>query len=143
MLFILDFDETIIDIHTYNNWKLSHQKLIEHIRPVFITLINLWIRSGDKVAIATFSKQVKLIKKVLNQVFNGHKFVVCGGMPDKFSDGKNEHIKKICKKLKMEKNQVLYIDNDIINVNLALKENIRSICFNDENTLINELSRIK
>lgn len=140
MLYILDFDKTLVDIHTQNNWNLTIEQLTEHVRPIFLSLINKWINRGNDVAIATYSKQVKLIQKVLKHFFPNHTFVVCGGMPKKFGYGKNGHIKKICDRLKKDKNEVLFIDDDANNVRIASNECINSIHFvEDNNNLLAEL----
>lgn len=65
----MDFDQTIIDIHTEGYWKGTAQELSTHVRPLFKHLINAAIQSGIKVAIVTFSPQLTYIEDVLDITF--------------------------------------------------------------------------
>lgn len=123
----LDFDKTLIDIHTYNNWRLSVNELKKHVRPVFVRLIHQWKLRGFDVTIVTFSSQEKLIKCLLKEVFPEFSINVLYGMPKNLVSGKCEHLYKLS-------GDVILIDDDINNVNIAKKNFFKAIHF-DENNL--------
>ena len=47
----LDFDQTIVTVHTGGYWRKSHQELATHVRPVFALLIPEAQRQGMRVAV--------------------------------------------------------------------------------------------
>jgi hypothetical protein len=65
----IDFDHTIVDIHTYGRWQKSADELESHIRPFFKGFIPLLISSGLHVAVVTFSSQVPIISQLLKRAF--------------------------------------------------------------------------
>ncbi len=56
----LDFDQTVIDIHTGGRFTGSSSELASHVRPIFSSLVNAAHEAGIKIAIVTFSPQGKL-----------------------------------------------------------------------------------
>ena len=67
-LLSIDFDATIIQVHTYGAWRGTAEELSLHVRPVFVTLLKHALAfqdSGLHVSVVTFSSQAKLIRKVL------------------------------------------------------------------------------
>jgi hypothetical protein len=66
----LDFDQTILDIHTGGNWKGSLEELFPHIRPVYAQLIVAALTNGMEVAVVTFTHQTKFVRGVLNHIFS-------------------------------------------------------------------------
>jgi len=72
----VDFDSTLISIHTYGNYPGSAADLSSYIRPFFKRFIPMAIQNGIKVAIVTFSPQTKLIQSVLQQVFPEYSAVI-------------------------------------------------------------------
>ena len=82
-LVAIDFDKTIVDIHTGGRWKHSPKRLSKHVRPSFRCFLSYCLfqrqRSQQRsqkqkkrripvIAIATFSEQTKLIQQVLQMV---------------------------------------------------------------------------
>jgi len=67
----IDFDLTIVNTHTGGRWKDTSIALAEHVRPVFKHLIPLADESGMLISVVTFSRQVSLIRKVLQQSMEG------------------------------------------------------------------------
>lgn len=62
----LDFDQTIVSIHTSGFWRESAEKLAEYVRPSFQYLITELLKNENLcIAIVTFSPQKDLIKDVL------------------------------------------------------------------------------
>ena len=66
----LDFDQTILDIHTGGQWKGSLDELFPHIRPVYSKLILDAITNDMEVAVVTFSCQTKFVRGVLDHIVN-------------------------------------------------------------------------
>lgn len=67
-LLAIDFDATIVEVHTYGNWQGTAEELSVHVRPVFVVLLKQALALQDYglyVSVVTFSAQSKLIRKVL------------------------------------------------------------------------------
>jgi hypothetical protein len=65
----IDFDQTLIDIHTGGVWTGTVDELVPHVRVEFRELIASALQTGTiHVAIVTFSKQPAIIKSVLEGV---------------------------------------------------------------------------
>lgn len=66
----IDFDQTILDIHTGGNWKGSQEELFSHIRPVYAQLIRGAIATNRiEVAVVTFTCQTRFVRGVLDYIF--------------------------------------------------------------------------
>lgn len=65
----IDFDDTLIQGHTFGQWPGSAVDLAAKIRPLFRSLIPVAILNGLHVAIVTFSPQVPLIRQTLLHQF--------------------------------------------------------------------------
>ncbi|OQS03972.1 ATP-binding Cassette (ABC) superfamily [Thraustotheca clavata] len=68
-LMCIDFDKTLLDIHTNGSWSATADELVPHIRPLFTSLVPRLHEHGIHLAIATFSPQQKLINELLHLVF--------------------------------------------------------------------------
>lgn len=69
-LVALDFDETIVDIHTGGVWERSAADLAMHMRLELKCLIEQALARKDvSVAVATFSRQEELIRQVMTIAF--------------------------------------------------------------------------
>ena len=64
----LDFDRTIIDIHTGGDWNSTYQDLVPHVRSEMKCLMDQSLSKGIHVAVASFSIQEDLIKQVIAEV---------------------------------------------------------------------------
>lgn len=68
----IDFDATIIQVHTYGAWRGTAEELSMHVRPVFVSILKQALAFLDNgllyVSVVTFSSQAKLIRKVLSIV---------------------------------------------------------------------------
>ncbi|CAL1527901.1 unnamed protein product [Lymnaea stagnalis] len=67
-LLALDFDKTIIDIHSGGMWNEGVDKLASHVRPCMRDLMEVASHKGLFVAIVTFHRQEWIIKEVLLKV---------------------------------------------------------------------------
>jgi hypothetical protein len=61
-LLALDWDLTVLDCHTRNNWYGPATELARHIRPLFKHLMNQALAADMSVAIVTFSEQARLVR---------------------------------------------------------------------------------
>jgi hypothetical protein len=71
-LVAIDFDMTIVDVHTHGLWDRSPAELMSHVRPEFVCLIQSCILRGILVVVATFSNQNRLIRDVIGQALAIH-----------------------------------------------------------------------
>lgn len=67
-LLALDFDQTMIDIHTGGRWKGTAEELQEHVRSEFHMLLQACCDHNINIAIVTFSGQTQLVKAVVEKV---------------------------------------------------------------------------
>ncbi|BFZ18952.1 hypothetical protein BsWGS_21991 [Bradybaena similaris] len=67
-LLAVDFDKTIIDIHSGGMWDEGVDKLALHVRPCMKDLMETASNKGLFVAIVTYHRQSWLIKEVLQKV---------------------------------------------------------------------------
>jgi len=66
-LIAIDFDMTIIDIHTGGVWQDTATNLVPHVRPEFQCFISGLLDNGRIVTVATFSTQTDLILDVIQK----------------------------------------------------------------------------
>lgn len=67
-LVAVDFDQTIINIHTRGNWQFTSKSLVSRVRPSFKQFFMTMLNSSDlHVAVVTHSPQIPLIREVLEQ----------------------------------------------------------------------------
>lgn len=64
----LDFDQTILNIHTGGQWKGSLEELFPHIRKVYAELILSALANDMEVAVVTFTHQTKFVRGVLDHI---------------------------------------------------------------------------
>lgn len=67
-LLAVDFDKTLIDIHSRGVWDESVAKLASHVRPCMKDLLEAANHKGVYVAIVTYHRQDWLIKELLEKV---------------------------------------------------------------------------
>ena len=155
----LDFDQTILDIHTGGVYRGTVEELYSHVRPVFVQLIQAAQDANIEVAIVTFSGQTKIIRGVLdwimagehitnipgstnNNHFSSRRIPIRGGdrswsYQGKGSmDGKQPHMASAVEELEhrfnvdITKKSTLLIDDDGRNIRHALREGVRAVWFN-------------
>ncbi|GFR64056.1 hypothetical protein ElyMa_000170500 [Elysia marginata] len=75
-LLAVDFDKTLIDIHSRGMWDEGVNKLAAHVRPCMRDLLEDAHHKGVFVAIVTYHRQDWLLKDVLGKVLpkNQHMF---------------------------------------------------------------------
>ena len=68
-LLAIDWDLTMLDVHTHDRWAGSPKQLASHVRPRLKALARAAARAGVRVAIVSFTQQVELLVKTLHIVF--------------------------------------------------------------------------
>jgi hypothetical protein len=74
----LDFDRTLVQVHTGGRWEGTAEELAQHVRPQFTALVqaieksNLESSASTRIhmAVVTFSGQISLIRRVLATICN-------------------------------------------------------------------------
>ena len=151
----IDFDQTMIDIHTGGRWKGTHLELVEHMRPLFLHLVPLAFRRNIRVAIVTFSGQTPEIRNVLEECFSQS---LADHIPIRGNDrtweymgngmkmGKQQHMASAAEELMtkpgpgglaidVRKSTTLLIDDDPNNIRLSLADKTRAVWFNPRDPL--------
>ncbi|KAK3803221.1 hypothetical protein RRG08_013804 [Elysia crispata] len=67
-LLAVDFDKTLIDIHSRGVWDDGLSKLASHVRPCMRDMLEAAIHKGVFVAIVTYHRQDWLIKELLQKI---------------------------------------------------------------------------
>jgi hypothetical protein len=153
----VDFDCTILSIHTGGRWQGTHQELLQHVRPYFPPLLERALKERISVAIVTFSPQVDLVRSVLDShlgheasrkipIRAGGQFSYNGGG---MRDGKQAHMASAVEELEttgveITKATSLLIDDDGKNVRTALRDGVRAIWLNPDqpDRLLTDIARL-
>lgn len=145
----IDFDQTLIDIHTGGVWRGTAAELVPHVRPMFVEFISSALATNSvHIAIVTFSKQPKMIKLVLEKALGidmASKIVIRGMDKSWKYEGKGSHLGKQAHMasaveellqqpnadpgMEITKNTTLLIDDDQHNIRIALEDGVRAIWF--------------
>jgi len=142
-LLAIDFDMTILNIHTGGEWEGGAEKLQKHVRNEFKCLIQTSLERGIFVAVASFSKQEELILSVLKEFIPEHHYSrvsVKGGNNYPESTGKKRQMQLALEDFSKMSNDkafvpndaILLIDDDLYNVEQCAYEGHRCIHFDPE-----------
>ena len=145
----LDFDRTILDIHTGGRWKGSPEELFPHVRPIFAHLIEAAMASSSSdeegegreflhVGVVTFSRQIQLVRGILDQIVGPEvsQRIPIRGRDDswKHTQGKQpqmagaiEELESHHAGLRITQNTTLLVDDDKRNIEVALTNGVRAI----------------
>ena len=140
----LDFDCTILSIHTMGRWPGTAEELEPKIRPFFRALIPEAIRGGMHVAVVTFSRQVQIISRVLKIAFSdmADKIVIRGEdhsweyLGEGSKRGKQAHMASAVEELtctqkaKIKRKTTVLVDDDVNNISVALCEGVKAVWCN-------------
>ena len=69
-LLAMDFDQTLISVHSGGRWKDTVENLVKEVRPCIKDLIPASLDKGIYVAIVTYSAQSWLIKDLLKKLYD-------------------------------------------------------------------------
>eukprot|EP00581_Thalassiosira_minuscula_P018612 CAMPEP_0183733900 /NCGR_PEP_ID=MMETSP0737-20130205/42362_1 /TAXON_ID=385413 /ORGANISM="Thalassiosira miniscula, Strain CCMP1093" /LENGTH=191 /DNA_ID=CAMNT_0025967265 /DNA_START=158 /DNA_END=733 /DNA_ORIENTATION=- len=159
----IDFDQTMIDIHTGGRWKESVPELAQHIRPLFLHLLPMATARNIRIAVVTFSPQTKHIREVLEHVFSPSLSEL---IPIRGNDrtwtyegngmklGKQEHMASAAEELMAKpalgvsvvtKSTTVLIDDDPRNIKKSLKDGTRAVWVNprEPNRLLDDILLLK
>jgi hypothetical protein len=67
-LLALDFDQTILDVHTWGQWKGTAEELVPHVRPELRQLMQACCHRSIHLCVVTFSGQIKLVRSVVEAI---------------------------------------------------------------------------
>ena len=159
----IDFDQTMVDVHTGGRWKGSASDLADRVRPVFLRLVPEATRRGIRAAIVTFSPQTSRIREVLEASFGAD---ASDAMPIRGNDGtwayagngmrlgKQEHMASAAEELMAKptpgatdvtKGTTVLIDDDPRNIKKCLRDGTRAVWLNpmDPNRLLDDILRME
>ena len=142
----IDFDKTMIDIHTGGVWNGTSQELLSHVRPMFAQLLQAAMERNMWMAVVTFSPQIELISTILTHLVGRlslHKIPIRGGHSSQWryagmgsQDGKQGHMASAVEELEQRfhaditKRSTVLLDDDAKNVRIALRNGVRAVWFN-------------
>ncbi|XP_014661608.1 PREDICTED: uncharacterized protein LOC106804785 [Priapulus caudatus] len=130
----LDFDKTLITLHTGGAWRQGHARLAEFVRPCFRWLLPAALDGGLHVCIVTYSMQLTLIYEVLKAALpkcDYNKIIIRGNSKDWAQVqgatllGKQQHIASVITEISNKRhaivhpNELLLLDDDIDNIEVA------------------------
>ncbi|ELT91933.1 hypothetical protein CAPTEDRAFT_216461 [Capitella teleta] len=135
-LLALDFDKTIVSVHTAGCWRQGTSKLTEHVRPCFKALIKHALESPLNICVVTYSMQPELIQDVLKYALpncNTNEIIIRAsskdwlppGNADSQVLGKQQHLAWMVtqlfhkKRLIIQPHEIFLIDDDEENVSTA------------------------
>jgi hypothetical protein len=154
----LDFDQTILDIHTGGRWPYPIEELYPHVRPTFVQLIQAAQAANIEVAVVTFSSQTWLVRGVLDSIMAGGESGDSAGTAGNVSssrripirgndgkwkyrgqgsrEGKQSHMASAVEELEsrfgvqITKKSTLLVDDDARNIRIALHNGVRAVWLN-------------
>lgn len=158
----VDFDQTMIDVHTGGRWQGTAIELSEHMRPVFLHFLPAATSRNIRIAVCTFSGQTKHIRDVLEYLFPDiAELIVIRGNDRTWEYhgnglrmGKQQHMASAAEELvakpalgvtDVSKATTLLIDDDPRNIRKSLKDGTRAIWFNprEPNQLLDNILLLK
>lgn len=158
-LLAIDFDLTLISMHTGGRWWGSAETLARSVRPMFKTIIPRAMSLGIEVAICTMSQQAHLVSRVMQLSMprdcDTGKITVRGGEKGRLvtEDGdldpalglegscKQRHIASVVQARlargdsNLQPHEVLLIDDDSMNIQEALENGTRGLLFSPDNPM--------
>lgn len=94
-LVAVDFDLTIINVHTRGSWQFTSKALASRVRPTFKHFLTAALNCNDlHVAVVTQSPQVSLVREVLEQALPDCN---TSGIHIRGTDGKWKEVKGVTK----------------------------------------------
>ncbi|XP_068694748.1 uncharacterized protein [Montipora foliosa] len=150
-LVAVDFDLTIINIHTRGNWQFTAKSLASRVRPTFKLFLAAALECKNlHVAVVTQSPQVSLVREVLEETFpesDTGRIHIRGTdgtwreVKGVTREGKQQHIESVVsqikkeQKLKIKRDEVILLDDDQKNVELAESCKMRALHITGDDSL--------
>ncbi|KAL7574847.1 hypothetical protein ACA910_010684 [Epithemia clementina (nom. ined.)] len=159
----IDFDSTLIDIHTGGRWMGTVEELEGHIRPEFRQLLKAFLLNDIHVAIVTFTPQTLLVKLILEKMTQNDERLTKYIIPIRGGDktwtyigegsrhGKQAHMASAVEELlqhhdatEITKRTTILIDDDRKNIRHALTDGTRAVWFNPDKPhhLLRDLAKL-
>jgi hypothetical protein len=137
----LDFDLTIVDIHTGGAWQSTPHALVPHIRPQMKCLIETALQKGLHPAVASFSIQEQLIQETIKEgIPMGRNMTVRGGENWSDPNGKRKqlaaaisYVAQTSGEANLSPSNTILIDDDTNNIRIAEKDGFYSLWFDPDN----------
>ncbi|XP_032241894.1 uncharacterized protein LOC5516214 isoform X2 [Nematostella vectensis] len=156
-LVAVDFDLTILNIHTRGFWQFTSKALVQRVRPCFQEFLSSALSSEKLfVAVVTQSPQVSLVREVLEKALpdcDTTKIEIRGndGSWKEFKavpkEGKQQHIESVIHhiqkkfKVKISPINVILLDDDKNNVEVARRCKMSALQIRDDDSLDELLDR--
>ncbi|GBG25420.1 Hypothetical Protein FCC1311_016382 [Hondaea fermentalgiana] len=161
-LLAIDFDDTLLSLHTHSTWELGPSKLAAAVRPFFMELLPAVLRKGIIVSIVTFSSQRRLIHQTLREAFGQTvaRQILIRGMDGSWTPtpnqcapkswhscsrrGKTDHVLNIVSKIYADSDvevtpeQVLLLDDSRLNVMQARYDGINAFQYDSSDPACGE-----
>ncbi|KAM7436603.1 hypothetical protein ABFA07_013620 [Porites harrisoni] len=150
-LIAVDFDLTIINIHTHGSWQFTSKALVSRVRPTFKHFLTAALKCSDlHVAVVTQSPQVSLVREVLEKALPDcdTSVIHIRGSDGKWKElkgvskeGKQQHIESVLRqiekdqKIKIKSSQVILLDDDQQNISVARSCKMRALQITGDNSL--------
>jgi len=158
-LLAIDFDHTILSVHTGGRWQDSLEALLPHVRPEFRQLIPAALANDIQVAIVTFTPQIRLVRGVLDTLLG---MDLAQQVPIRGNDrswqyngkgstaGKQAHIASAVEEIETRQNVLitrettLLIDDDAANIRAALTHKTRAVWLNPKkpHRMLRDISKL-
>jgi len=141
----MDFDQTMIDVHTGGVWRGTAGELSERVRPMFKNMVEMAHAAGIMMAVVTFSGQIGLIREFLRIHFPEYAdTIVIRGRDGSWRyegsgsrSGKQSFMASAVEELltmnpdaEITKSTTLLIDDDRHNIKYALDDGVRAVWLN-------------
>jgi hypothetical protein len=141
-LLALDFDNTIVSVHTYGEWRGTAEELASHVRPILVHILKAALEADMFTAVVTFSQQKELIIKVLQkEIGYGHSEIFVRGNDGSWQapprctchEAKQPHLASVCAEIEMQfgvhvsNSQIVLIDDDKNNIVVANRQGVKAV----------------
>ena len=143
----IDFDQTIIDIHTGGKWNGTGAELATHIRPQFLHFLRAAADASLHMAVVTFTPQVGFVQEVLRAHFPtfADQIIIRGrdgswhyegrgsrGGKQQFMASAVEELMHRHPDVEFGRQTTVLIDDDINDVKIALMDGHRAVWLNPQ-----------
>lgn len=150
-LVAVDFDLTILNVHTHGNWQFTAKSLSSRVRPAFKQFLTAVLECDQlHVAVVTQSPQVSLVREVLEETLpqsNTGRIHIRGNdgtwraVKGVSKEGKQQHIESVLsqikkeQKIKIKSSEVLLLDDDQKNIASAQSSKMRTLHITGDDSL--------
>ena len=143
----LDFDCTVLDVHTFGRWEGTVEDLHDHIRPELKNLMLKALEKDIKLAIVTYSPQIHIVRGIVEHIVGPERVSLIpirgGDKSWKYTgegsmEGKQPFMASAVEELEQNgaiaitKATTVLIDDDRRNIRHALQDGVRAVWLNPE-----------